>query len=185
MVRMEQVFNEQHPHEIAQVVEPRADAVRPEENRRRARIVAQMSIVGVGGNIALAAFKFAAGFLGGSVALISDAVHSASDVLATAVAYVGERIARRDPDIKHPYGHERFEQLASLLLAVILVAAGFGIGVQGILAIAGQAVQSPPATISYCLTTANLLRKITKHCFKTTGTAHLLRSGSTKLSAGF
>ncbi len=121
----------QQPHDIAHVIEPRIDAADEAKTTARNRTVAQLSAVGVGGNVLLAVFKLIAGILGNSMALVSDAVHSASDVLATAVAYIGDRIARRDADESHPYGHERFEQLASAVLAIILASVGVGIGIAG------------------------------------------------------
>ena len=99
---------------------------------RERTIAARLSTVGIGGNIALAAFKFAAGILGNSAAMISDAVHSLSDVLATAIAYVGVRLSQRQADKSHPYGHERFECLASLALGLILAATGLGIGIASV-----------------------------------------------------
>lgn len=91
-------------------------------------IANKLSVVGVGGNIALAAFKLIAGILGNSAAMVSDAVHSLSDVLATAIAYLGVRLSKRAADATHPFGHERFECLASLALGIILAATGIGIG---------------------------------------------------------
>ena len=120
------------PHAIARVMEPPVNAMGDEESAQHDKIVAQMSAVGIGGNILLALVKFVAGIMGNSMALVSDAVHSSSDVLATAVAYVGDRIARRKADDKHPYGHERFEQLAAAALSLILLAAGLGIGYTGV-----------------------------------------------------
>lgn len=124
--------NDKQPHEIAHVVEPRVEAATDDEVSARNKIVAQLSVVGVAGNVALAVFKFVAGILGNSMALVSDAVHSSSDVLATAVAYVGDRIARREADESHPYGHERFEQLAAAILSLILASVGIGIGYAGV-----------------------------------------------------
>ncbi|MDO5118204.1 MAG: cation diffusion facilitator family transporter [Eggerthellaceae bacterium] len=129
---MDNDLKEHQPHDIAHVVEPRADANDASSTAVRNRTVARLSAVGVGGNVALAIFKLVAGLLGNSMALVSDAVHSASDVLATGVAYVGDRIARREADEGHPYGHERFEQLASAILALILAAVGIGIGIAGV-----------------------------------------------------
>lgn len=126
-----QLQQPQQPHEIAHVVQPAANAADETETSARNRIVAHMSAVGIGGNVLLAALKFAAGILGNSMALISDAVHSTSDVLATVVAYIGDRIARREADESHPYGHDRFEQLASAVLAIILASVGIGIGIAG------------------------------------------------------
>ena len=112
------------------------------------RIVKRLTAVGVVGNIVLCLFKFAAGFLGGSAAMISDAVHSASDVLATAIAYLGVRIAGRQADEGHPYGHERFECLASLALAFILLASGLGIGYAGVLRILALLSGSAQASVT-------------------------------------
>ena len=83
------------------------------------RIANKLAIVGVSGNVALSAFKLFAGIFGNSAAMVSDAVHSLSDVFATAIAFLGVRISQRDADESHPYGHERFECLASMRLAYI------------------------------------------------------------------
>jgi len=124
--------SEKQPHDIAYVIEPRFDAAADEDTDARNKVVARLTAVGVGGNVLLAVFKLVAGVLGNSMALVSDAVHSFSDVLATAVAYVGDRIARREPDESHPYGHERFEQLAAAVLSLILAGVGIGIGYAGV-----------------------------------------------------
>lgn len=92
------------------------------------KIITRLSIVGIIGNIALAAFKFVAGFLGASSAMVSDAVHSLSDVVATFVALIGTKLARRKADEDHPYGHDRFECVASLALGLILFVTAAGIG---------------------------------------------------------
>ena len=64
----------------------------------RQKVTRQVATVGVGGNIFLAAFKLFAGIFGNSTAMISDAVHSLSDVVATAIAFAGVRLAERDAD---------------------------------------------------------------------------------------
>ncbi len=132
------------PHDIARTVEPRTTSGNGTDQDSRNRTVARLSAVGVGGNVLLAVFKLVAGLLGNSMALVSDAVHSASDVLATAVAYAGDRIARREADDNHPYGHERFEQLASAVLALILAGVGIGIGYAGVQsALSGPSGETP------------------------------------------
>lgn len=130
--RMDTSQQSNQPHDIAHVVEAHVDDESAASAAERNRTVAKLSAVGVGGNVLLAAFKLVAGILGNSMALVSDAVHSASDVLATAVAYVGDRIARREADENHPYGHERFEQLAAAILSIILASVGIGIGIAGV-----------------------------------------------------
>ena len=142
-------YLDQQPHDIAHVVEPAVNAATEDEATERNKVVARLSAVGIAGNVALAVFKFVAGILGNSMALVSDAVHSTSDVLATAVAYVGDRIARREADENHPYGHERFEQLAAAILSLILASVGIGIGYAGVEAlIHGGAADSSPSVIA-------------------------------------
>ena len=92
----------------------------------------RLSRVGIFGNVLLAAFKLFAGILGKSGAMVSDAVHSLSDVFATLIAWIGVRLSRRKEDTEHPYGHERLESLASLALGLILAGTGIGIGWSGI-----------------------------------------------------
>ncbi len=94
--------------------------------------VKKLSRVGILGNILLAAFKLMAGIFGKSGAMISDAVHSLSDVFATVIAYVGVVLSRQKEDKEHPYGHERLECIASLFLGLILAGTGVGIGYAGI-----------------------------------------------------
>ena len=120
------------PHAIASIMEPPIDAASDEEAMHHNKVIARMSAVGIGGNILLTVIKLIAGIVGNSMALVSDAVHSSSDVLATAIAYVGDRVARREADEKHPYGHERFEELAAAALSLVLAGVGIGIGYAGI-----------------------------------------------------
>ena len=109
------------------------------------RIANKLAIVGVSGNVALSAFKLFAGIFGNSAAMVSDAVHSLSDVFATAIAFLGVRISQRDADESHPYGHERFECLASMALGLILAATGAGIGFASIQSIATGAYEHATA----------------------------------------
>ena len=96
------------------------------------KIVKKLSVVGILGNVLLAAFKLLAGILGKSGAMVSDAVHSLSDVFATLIAYFGVRMSQQKEDKEHPYGHERLECVASLILSLILAGTGIGIGYTGI-----------------------------------------------------
>jgi cation diffusion facilitator family transporter len=111
------------------------------------KIVKRMSQVGIWGNIFLAAFKLIAGILGKSGAMISDAVHSLSDVFATIVAYFGVLISRQPEDEDHPYGHERLECVASLILGIILAGTGIGIGYSGIQKIISNEELSVPTIL--------------------------------------
>ena len=84
------------------------------------------------GNVFLFAFKLAAGITGHSAAMVSDAVHSLSDILSTLVVVVGVKLANKEEDENHPYGHERFESVAAIILVGILLITGLGIGYAGI-----------------------------------------------------
>lgn len=95
-------------------------------------IVKKVTAVGVFGNIILTAFKLFAGIVGKSGAMVSDAVHSLSDVFATLIAFIGVRMSKRPADDDHPYGHERTECIASLILGLILLVTGLGIGKVGL-----------------------------------------------------
>ncbi|MCL2406809.1 MAG: cation diffusion facilitator family transporter [Defluviitaleaceae bacterium] len=83
-------------------------------------------------NIGLSAFKLFAGIFAGSAAMVSDAVHSITDLFGTVIAMVGIKMANKKSDDKHPYGHERFESVATLALAALITVVGVGIGWSGI-----------------------------------------------------
>lgn len=95
------------------------------------KIAMEVSSVSITVNLLLSAFKLAAGLAGHSGAMISDAIHSASDVFSTFIVIIGVHISGKKSDKEHPYGHERMECAASILLAVILFATGLGIGMKG------------------------------------------------------
>ncbi len=95
-------------------------------------VIRKLSLVGIIGNVFLSAFKFIAGIMGNSSAMVSDAVHSLSDVFATFIAFLGIRFGRREADASHPYGHERIESLAAIVLGLILLVTGVGIGWVGL-----------------------------------------------------
>lgn len=95
-------------------------------------VIRKLSLVGIIGNVFLSAFKFIAGIMGNSSAMVSDAVHSLSDVFATFIAFLGVRFGRHEADASHPYGHERIESLAAIVLGLILLVTGVGIGWVGL-----------------------------------------------------
>lgn len=107
-----------------------ADANNPRLDEEH--VIRKLSLVGIVGNVFLSAFKFFAGIIGNSSAMVSDAVHSLSDVFATFIAFLGVRFGRREADASHPYGHERIESLAAIVLGLILLVTGIGIGWVGL-----------------------------------------------------
>ena len=79
------------------------------DDEKAKQIAMRVSVVTIICNLLLSFFKLAAGFLGHSGAMISDAVHSASDVFSPLVVLIGVKLASKEPDKEHPYGHERKE----------------------------------------------------------------------------
>lgn len=92
------------------------------------KVAMKVSFVSITANIFLSVFKLFAGLVAHSGAMISDAVHSASDVFSTIVVIIGIKISAKDSDKEHPYGHERLECVAAIVLATILCITGIGIG---------------------------------------------------------
>lgn len=96
------------------------------------KVAMRVSFVSIVANIVLSVLKFLAGIIAHSGAMISDAVHSASDVFSTIVVIIGIKISSKDSDKGHPYGHERLECVAAIVLATILCITGIGIGYSAI-----------------------------------------------------
>ena len=94
--------------------------------------IRKMSFVSVAGNAVLSGFKFFAGVTGNSGAMISDSIHSFSDVITTLIAWIGVKASKKEADAAHPYGHERIECIASLLLGIVLLGTGLGVGKVGL-----------------------------------------------------
>ncbi len=88
----------------------------------------RVSVITIAENIILSIFKLFAGFVAHSGAMVSDAIHSASDVFSTFVVIIGIKLASKESDKEHPYGHERMECVAAIVLAMILFVTGLGIG---------------------------------------------------------
>lgn len=110
------------------------------------KVTMRISAVGIVCNLALTLFKLVAGILAASSAMIADAVHSASDIVGSFVVMIGAMISNKAPDSEHPYGHEKLECIASVILGNILVAVGAMIGYNGILKIiSGETLAAPGA----------------------------------------
>lgn len=96
------------------------------------RVANRVSIVSIAGNLILSVFKFLAGIIAHSGAMISDAVHSASDVFSSFIVIIGVRMSSKASDKEHPYGHERIECVAAIVLSVVLLFTGLTIGYSAI-----------------------------------------------------
>ena len=88
----------------------------------------RVSNVSIIGNVILSLLKLFAGFVANSAAMVSDAIHSASDVFSSIVVTIGVKLSAKDSDEEHPYGHERMESVAAVVLSVVLAITGLFIG---------------------------------------------------------
>ena len=96
------------------------------------KVVHKVSAVTITGNLILSVFKLMAGIVAQSNAMISDGIHSASDVFSTFVVIIGIKLASKEADKEHPYGHERLECVAAILLAMVLFLTGLAIGIEAL-----------------------------------------------------
>lgn len=151
----------------------------------------KISMVSIVGNILLSLFKALAGIVANSGAMISDAIHSASDVFSTIVVIIGIRLSGKESDKEHPYGHERMECVAAILLATILAATGLFIGwsavekitvqddsalaVPGILALVAAVVSIAVKEAMFWYTRAGAKRLIPGHLWRMHGTTAQMR----------
>ena len=107
----------------------------------------KVTLLGSIGNLVLLSFKFVAGIVAGSSAMVADAIHSLSDFLTDLIVLVFVRIGAKPQDESHDYGHGKFETLATLFVALALVGAAIGIIVSGSIKIArwlqGEALEKP------------------------------------------
>lgn len=99
----------------------------------REKEIYKVTLVGSAGNVALLTFKFFAGILGHSSAMIADAVHSLSDFITDIIVLIFVKISAKPQDDSHDYGHGKFETIASFVIGLALVAAATGIVITGAL----------------------------------------------------
>ena len=122
-------------------------------------IINRVSSVGIIGNILLSIFKFVAGIVGNSSAMVSDAVHSTSDIVATVVAYFGAKFGHKGNDEDHPYGHERIECIFTLFLGLILLGTGLVIGYEAVVKIATGTYGEEPEMIAIVAAVVSIISK--------------------------
>ena len=122
-------------------------------------VTMRISAVGIVCNVALTLFKLIAGIVANSAAMVADAVHSASDIVGSFVVMIGAVISNKAPDTEHPYGHEKLECIASVILGNILVAVGALIGYNGILKIVSGETLTAPGTLALIAAVASIVVK--------------------------
>jgi len=101
------------------------------DKKKREKEIYKVTLIGSAGNVLLVLFKFVAGILGNSAAMIADAVHSLSDFLTDIVVILFVHLGAKPQDDSHHYGHGKYENLAALLIGIALAAAAIGIIVHG------------------------------------------------------
>ena len=107
-------------------------------------VALRVSVISIVVNLLLSLFKLLAGIFARSGAMISDSIHSASDVFSPIIVMIGVQLAGRAADDSHQYGHERFECIASIALSIILLETGLLIGWNGLKTIFSGAYESIP-----------------------------------------
>lgn len=123
------------------------------------RMANRVSIITIIINLVLSVLKFLVGFFGHSQALISDAIHSASDVVSTVAVMFGINLSDKKSDTSHPYGHERIECIFSIILAMMLFITGAGIGITAIKNIVSGAEIAIPSKIALIAATVSIAVK--------------------------
>lgn len=90
----------------------------------REKTIVRTSIIGIGANVLLAAFKAVIGLMTNSIAIVLDAVNNISDAGSSIITIVGTKLAAKEPDKKHPFGYGRIEYLSAMVISVIVLYAG-------------------------------------------------------------
>lgn len=101
----------------------------------RERKICKVTYVGSIVNIVLIIFKFIAGFMGRSSAMMADAIHSVSDFITDIIVVAFVRVSGKPSDENHDYGHGKFETLATIIIGIVLLLVGVGIAYNGVIAI--------------------------------------------------
>ncbi len=133
-----------------------------EASAGRSSAASRVTLAGSAVNLVLCTFKFAAGILGNSAAMMADAVHSLSDFATDVVVLATMRITRRPVDFDHDWGHGKFETLASMIIGIALLLVGAGIAWNGFSAIHrvmhGQKIP-PPGILALIAAAVSIVTK--------------------------
>jgi cation diffusion facilitator family transporter len=124
---------------------------------QRTKAINRVTIWGVLVNIMLASTKLVGGVIGQSQALIADGLHSASDLASDGMVLLAAKHAGEDADEDHPYGHERFETIATVALGALLAIVGLGIAYDAITALVSDEVISPPHPFTLWIAAISIL----------------------------
>ena len=128
---------------------------------KQVEIAMEVSQKSLAVNIILSILKFIAGVVANSGAMISDAIHSASDVFSTFIVMIGVKLSAKKEDEDHPYGHERLECVAAIILAVMLFLTGLFIGYESLQKIMYAANEDlpTPGTLAVAAAVVSIITK--------------------------
>lgn len=146
------------------------------------KIAYKVSFISILGNIILTIIKFISGLVAHSQAMISDSVHSLSDVLSTFVVIIGVKISNKKADKTHPYGHERLECACALILSIMLFVTGLLIGYAGVIKIISNEKIKTPGLIALVAAIISILIKEIMYQY-TIRVAKKINSGALKADA--
>ncbi len=104
----------------------------------------RITLFGAAKNIILSFSKILFGITGHSHALFADGIHSLSDLVIDTLVLIASRVGSKAADTEHPYGHGRIETAATMLLALLMSLAGFGIIIDAAIEIVGNRISTPP-----------------------------------------
>ena len=113
------------------------------KEKDREKSIYRVTLAGSAVNVVLLVFKFVAGFLGGSAAMIADAVHSLSDFITDVIVLLFVKLSAKPEDSDHDYGHGKYETLATSLIGLALMFVGIMILYNGVCSIASAIMGSP------------------------------------------
>lgn len=128
----------------------------------RDKKIFRVTIVGSIVNFLLVAFKFMAGILGNSAAMVADAVHSLSDFLTDIVVLVFVKVSGKPEDATHNYGHGKYETLATVIIGAALLVVGLGIFYNGMTGVVACFKGNPPAAPGMLAFVAAVLSMVSK-----------------------
>lgn len=128
--------------------------------RESSRSIIVATWVGIIVNLLLTLIKAIGGILGGSRALIADALHSASDVVGSIVVLFAVKIANKPPDEEHPYGHGKAEGVASIIVALLLIVVGVEISISSIKVFFGETPEAPGIITLFILVISILIKEV-------------------------
>lgn len=126
----------------------------------RNRTIVYATWLGIIINILLTVIKAIGGAVSGSRALLADAAHSASDVVSSVVILFAVKIANKPPDEEHPYGHGKAENIASIIVAILLIVIGVEISISSIKVFLGDTPTAPTEVALYILIISIILKEI-------------------------